>query len=114
MVRKNDLDDSAMVKKIQKKNTPEESFDGLILTNLTEVPLVLKHFDMFFRLGLYFKDKVFIPEWMKDIEIGFLTIKGNITNRERLKILEWFPNTDITINDIHWQHGSYSIPCYRR
>ena len=109
MVRKNDLDDSAMVKKIQKKNTPEESFDGLILTNLTEVPLVLKHFDMFFRLGLYFKDKVFIPEWMKDIEIGFLTIKGNITNRERLKILEWFPNTDITINDIHWQHGSYSI-----
>lgn len=109
MVRKNDLDDSAMVKKIQKKNTPEESFDGLILTDLTEVPLVLKHFDMFFRLGLYFKDKVFIPEWMKDIEIGFLTIKGNITNRERIKILEWFPNTDITINDLHWQHGSYSI-----
>ena len=109
MVRKNDLDDSAMVKKIQKKNTPEESFDGLILTDLTEVPLVLKHFDMFFRLGLYFKDKVFIPEWMKDIEIGVLTIKGNITNREKIKILEWFPNTDITINDLHLQHGSYSI-----
>jgi hypothetical protein len=109
MVRKNDLDDSAMVKKIQKRNTPEGSFDGLILTELTEVPLVLKHFDMFFRLGLCFKDKVFIPEWMKDIEIGFLTIEGDISSSEKKKIKEWFPKTDITINKKHYQKGVYTI-----
>lgn len=107
MVRKNELDDSVMIKKIQQRNTPGGHFEGLIFTEITEVPYVLKHFDMFFRLGLYFKDKVFIPEWMKDIEIGFLTIKGKISGSEQRKIMKWFPNTDITINGLHWQKGSY-------
>lgn len=109
MVRKKDLDDSAMVRKIQQRNTPRGHFNGLIFTDITEVPVVLKNFDVLFSLGLYFKDKVFIPEWMKDIEIGELTIKGNISDSEQRKILKWFPKTDITINKNHWQQGSYSI-----
>ena len=107
MVRKNDLDENAMVSKIQKMNTPRGHHGELILTDITEVPLVLKQFNMFFDLGLYFKDEVLIPEWMKDIEIGSLTIKGSISGNEQNKIMRWFPNTDITINGLHWQTGSY-------
>lgn len=110
MVRKKDPNDDVMVKKIQRLNTPCRHLDeSLILTKLIEVPLVLKQFDMFFRLGLYFKDKVFIPEWMKDIEIGFLTIRGKISSSEKRKILEWFPNTVITINGKLCQEGTYIV-----
>lgn len=110
MVRKKDLDDSAIVRKIQSLNTPFAMYDErLALVNVTEVPLVLKHFDLFFQLELHFKDKVFIPEWMKDIEIGFLRLYGDISRKEKKKILEWFPNTDIIINGEQCQEGNYKV-----
>lgn len=112
MVRKKDLNDDVMIKKIQKLNTPSHYLgESLILTNLTEVPLVLKHFDLFFELGLFFKGKVFIPEWMKDIEIGYLTIRGDVSRSEEKKILEWFPNTTIEINKKRCQEGIYKNKC---
>ena len=116
MVRKKESDDSALVRKIQVMNRPSYLDDGLILTNVTEVPSVLKHFNLFFSLGLYFKDQVFIPDWMKDIEIGFLTLNGDITRAEKKKILEWFPNTTIIINGEQCQEGIYKeerLTCLR-
>lgn len=110
MVRKKDLDNKALISKIQSMNTPRSLIyrDNLSLVKLTEVPTVLKNFDVLFSMCLYFKDKVYIPEWMRDIEICYLNINGKITKEEMEKILQWFPNTSITINEKSCQKGIYN------
>lgn len=107
MVRKKDLDNMALINKLQSMNRPD-AFNDLKLTNVREVPRELKHLNVIFELCLYFKDKVYIPEWMKDIEIAKLHINGRIINEEKHKILDWFPNTCITINEKMCQAGSYN------
>lgn len=108
MVRKKDVDNKALISKIQSMNTPSSLFsEDLTLDNVTEVPTVLKNFDVLYSLGLYFKDKVNIPDWMRDIEIWRLNINGKITKEEKEKILQWFPNSSITINEKTCQEGIY-------
>ncbi len=104
MVKEKTSNQSAMIQKLDACNQPDENNTGIELS-IYEVPEVLKMFDTIYSLSLYFKKRVFIPEWMKTKTIGKLVISGKISKREKKKILEWFPYTEIYINGDNYYKG---------
>lgn len=60
-----------------------------------EVPEILKEVGPINRLSLEFTDKVILPKWIDNLEIGNLEIIGDMTNKEKQEILKRFPNANI-------------------
>jgi len=98
MIRKKDINQTGLEKKIKEMNIPNNYFGQIVDLQIIKVPDVLKKIKVIFALGLNFKEGVFIPKWMKDIKIGILNIYGKISEKEKEKIIQWFPNTELNIN----------------
>lgn len=102
MLKVKDTEQLNLQRKIEIDNTPHWS--GIEL-RIIDAPDVLKNFNVIYTLGLEFKKDVFIPNWMKDIQIGRLNIEGKISSQEKQKIINWFPNTDLNINGEKYNEG---------
>ncbi len=106
MVRKKDVNQTELYQKIESENIPGGGFSGSSIDlNVTEVPDILRKFDTIYSLNLRFKDKVFFPDWIKTKKIGRLSVEGKISKAEKQKILEWFPDTEISIKDKKYNTG---------
>ena len=105
MIKKKDVNEQGIHQKLMADNIPQGFWGGISLI-ITKVPENLKKFEEIYSLTLYFKDNVFIPDWLKDIRIGKLTINGKITRTETDKIIKWFPNIDLRINGEAYNHGN--------
>lgn len=92
MIKKKDVEQKMHLEELKRNN---DSF-GIILS-VDKVPEILQKMTKIESLSLYFNTEVFIPEWMKDIEIKKLTIKGKISEQEQKKIIDWFKHIDLLI-----------------
>ncbi len=68
-----------------------------------EVPEVLGKLGSIPSLTLYFKDGVRFPEWMKEVKINHLYVRGEISKEERKKLLEWYPSSTLRLNDVLYE-----------
>ena len=98
MVKKKDINERGTLQKLEFENIPSHWFDSGIRLRINQVPMILERLDEIYTLALEFEEEVQIPEWLSQMRIGKLDITGNITAEEKQKIIEWFPNTDLTIN----------------
>ena len=99
MIKKKDVNQNGIYQKLDSKNIPSISeYNYGLNIEVFEVPENLKKFSEIYYLNLRFKKNVFIPEWLKNIRLGKLDIKGEISQIETEKIIDWFPNTEININ----------------
>lgn len=105
MIRKKDIDREGLYQSLDGDNMPYSNFEPAIDLKIIEVPEVLKKFDTIYTLGLRFKKEVFLPDWMKTKRIGKLFIEGKISDKEKQKILDWFPNTEIELNGQKYHEG---------
>lgn len=105
MVKKKDVDQTGLHQKLEANNTPISSFEPGIDLKINDVPENLKKLDVIYSLGLHFKKDVYLPDWLKTKRIGKLFIEGKISSKEKEKILDWFPNTEIDINGKKYNEG---------
>lgn len=105
MVKKKDIDKDGLLKKLESDNLP--CGIGIDL-RIIEVPEILKKLDEIYYLSLEFKEDVFVPDWLSEKRIGRLEIEGKVSEAEKQKIIDWFPNTDLTINDKIYNSGNNS------
>lgn len=105
MIRKKDINREALYQSLERDNVPYSGLGSGIDLKIIEVPEVLKKFDTIYTLGLRFKKEVFLPDWMKTKRIGKLFIEGKISDKEKQKILDWFPNTEIELNRQKYHEG---------
>jgi hypothetical protein len=105
MIKKKDINQVGVRQKLESENIPGSSHGSGIDLKITDVPDNLKSFNVIYTLGLHFKKEVLIPEWMKSIRIGKLTIEGKISDIETEKIISWFPSTELDINGKKYNEG---------
>lgn len=105
MVKKKDVNQIGLHQKLEADNIPSSNFEPGIDLRIIDVPENLKKLDVIYSLGLHFKKDVFLPDWIKTKKIGKLFIEGKISNKEKKKILDWFPNTEIDINGKKYNEG---------
>lgn len=105
MIRKKDVNREVLYQNLESDNVPYSGLGSGIDLKIIEVPEVLKKFDTIYALGLRFKKEVFLPDWMKKKRIGKLFIDGTISDKEKQKILDWFPNTEIELNGKKYHEG---------
>jgi hypothetical protein len=105
MVKKKDINQKGLHQKLEADNIPSSNFEPGIDLRIIDVPENLKKLDVIYSLGLHFKKDVFLPDWIKTKKIGKLFIEGKISNKEKEKILDWFPNTKIDINGKKYNEG---------
>lgn len=105
MIKKKDINREALYQSLERDNVPYTGLGSGIDLKIIEVPEVLKKFDTIYALGLRFKKEVFLPDWMKTKRIGKLFIDGKISDKEKQKILDWFPNTEIELNGKKYHEG---------
>ena len=86
--------DSAAIEKsiFAKANTPD-SFYGIRIA-VDSIPPVLKELGHIYKLDVSFKGKAFLPEWLSEIRIDRLVLRGKIPLKERRKAKKWFPNVE--------------------
>jgi hypothetical protein len=60
-----------------------------------EVPEVLKEFDHIYALVLTFTKTSELPDWLRDIQIDYLELKGKVSATDRVKAQTWFKNVRI-------------------
>ena len=60
-----------------------------------EVPEVLKEFDHIYALVLTFTKTSDLPDWLRDIQIDYLELKGKVSATDRVKAQTWFKNVRI-------------------
>lgn len=107
MIKKKDTNQTGIHQKLESENIPSSGgMGGGIELRIVDVPENLRKFKEIYSLSLHFNNKVLIPEWLKDIRIGKLEIEGKIDRVEREKILQWFPNTDLLINNKEFNIGN--------
>ncbi len=104
MIKIKDTNQTGIHQKLESENIPS-SVEGGIELMIKDVPESLRKFKEIYALSLHFKNNVLIPEWLKDIRIGRLSIEGKIDGAEKEKILNWFPHTELTINDKEYNKG---------
>jgi len=104
MIKIKDTNQTGIHKKLESENIPS-SVEGGIELMIKDVPESIRKFKEIYALSLHFKNNVLIPEWLKDIRIGRLAIEGKIDGVEKEKILNWFPHTELTINDKEYNKG---------
>ncbi len=105
MIKKKDLEQSALHQILESNNIPSATFEPAIDLNIINVPENLKKFDVIYSLGLHFKNDVFIPDWLKTKRIGKLFIEGKISAEEKQKIIDFFPSTELNINGKKYNEG---------
>ena len=71
-------------------NTPD-SFYGIKIA-VDSVPPVLKEFNHIYQLDITFKNEAYIPEWIGEIKIDRLILRGDIPAKERKKVKELHPH----------------------
>ena len=86
--------DSAAIEKsiFAKANTPD-SFYGIRIA-VDSIPPVLKELGHIYKLDVSFKGKAFLPEWLSEIRIDRLVLRGDIPLKERRKAKKWFPHVE--------------------
>ena len=86
--------DSAAIEKsiFTKANTPD-SFYGIRIA-VDSIPPVLKELGHIYKLDVSFNGKAFLPEWLSEIRIDRLVLRGKIPLKERRKAKKWFPNVE--------------------
>lgn len=86
--------DSAAIEKsiFAKANTPD-SFYGIRIA-VDSIPPVLKELGHIYKLDVSFNGKAFLPEWLSEIRIDRLVLRGKIPLKERRKAKKWFPNVE--------------------
>jgi len=104
MIKIKDTNQTGIHQKLESENIPSSVESGIELM-IKDVPESLRKFKEIYALSLHFKNNVLIPEWLKDIRIGRLSIEGKIDGAEKEKILNWFPHTELTINDKEYNKG---------
>ena len=62
---------------------------------IQEIPEILSRLEHISYLKLEFTDEVVIPEWFYNLSIENLTIRGKISEEDKAKLLEHFPNAYI-------------------
>ena len=105
MIKRKDVEEQGAFQKLEAGNNIPRSSYGGIDVRVIEVPKILKNLSEIYSLSLHFKEDVFIPDWLKEKRIGKLNIEGKITQAEINKIVQWFPNTDLNINDKKYNLG---------
>ena len=105
MVKKKDVDKNGLQQKLISENVPGGFLNNGIDLRIIEVPKVLDKLDVIFSLSLHFKEEVFIPDWMQTKKVGKLIIEGKLPKKEKQKILDWFPNTEIDLNGKMFNEG---------
>lgn len=73
----------------------QDSHRGIRLTDIEVVPEILKKLQHINSLTLNFKDKINLPEWLKDIEIDNLTVFGEIGRKECRRLRSIYKNISI-------------------
>ena len=86
--------DSAAIEKsiFAKANTPD-SFYGIRIA-VDSIPPVLKELGHIYKLDVSFNGKAFLPEWLSEIRIDRLVLRGDIPQKERRKVKKWFPHVE--------------------
>lgn len=105
MIKIKDTNQKGINQKLESENIPSEALGGGLELIIKDVPESLRKFKEIYALSLHFKNNVLIPEWLKDIRIGRLKIEGKIDGNEKDKIINWFPNTELTINNKEYNKG---------
>ena len=106
MIKRKDINQIGIHQKLESENIPSSGgLGGGIDIRIKEVPENLRKLKEIYSLSLHFKNNVLIPDWLKDIRIGKLEIDGKISDEETEKIINWFPNTDLKINDKEYNKG---------
>ena len=77
---------------LKRKNNPNDFGIELVVD---EVPEVLKEFDHIYRLSLTFTKTSNLPEWLRDIQIDNLELRGKVSEADRVKAKQWFDNVRI-------------------
>lgn len=75
-------------------------YEGRVALKVKEIPEVLNKMDTIPMLNLRFMDGVHFPEWMKNVRIGQLSVRGEITLEERNKLLRWYPTIPLSVNGV--------------
>ena len=85
--------------------------EGRVSLIIKEIPEVLNKIDTIPILDLRFKDGVRFPEWMKDVHMGKLYVRGEITVEERNKLLLWYPSIPLSVNGVvyYMEDGGLSV-----
>ncbi len=106
MIKEKDVNNNGQLQMLRAKNLPCRSCleEGISL-KIKEVPEILKELDEIYMLELTFINSVEIPEWLKEKRIGNLSINGKMTKKEIWDIVQWFPNTTVTINYDEYNRG---------
>ena len=100
MVRKKDINDSGLEKKLRLDAQRDNSgfYNGISL-KVKEFPIILLKLDNIKNLQLQFKDEIDIPDELSKVKIGKLDLSGKITQEGIERIKKLFPTTIIRIND---------------
>jgi len=100
MIKQKDEQNIGLQNAYEKKNIPRSGsrLDECLNLRVTEVPESLSKLNEIYHLRLNFKAEVFIPEWFKEMRIGILHINGEISDEEKHKIINWFPDSKVVIN----------------
>ena len=106
MIKVKDINQTGLHQKLESENIPSSGGYGSgIDIRITDVPENLKKLKEIYSLSMHFKNTVLIPDWLKEIRIGKLEIEGKIDETETKKIINWFPNTDLKINNKEYNKG---------
>lgn len=107
MIKRKDSVNTSLMQKIEKQNIPNDPWNeqGIALS-VDVVPEELRALPEIYSLSLYFKKQVIIPDWLKKMRIGKLTIDGQLTNSERDSVTKWFQKSDLTVNNVHYAFGN--------
>ncbi len=106
MIKKKDVEQRGVLQKMVANNIPSSDLGSGIDIRIDKVPENLMELKEIYSLTLHFTNNVYIPEWLKEKRVGKLEIEGKITKKETEKIIQWFPNTDVTINDKEYNKGN--------
>lgn len=65
---------------------------NILRLRVKEVPEIIKNITSLDRIELIFTDKVVLPEWLKDVNIKSIVVRGEISKEEAEAYKEAFPN----------------------
>ncbi len=96
MIRKKETKDSGLTNQFER--TMKDNGGSELNIRAKEIPAELLELRVIDRLTVTFFDKITIPEKLKNVKIGNLTLNGEITQPEIERIKKLLPHTRLTIN----------------
>jgi hypothetical protein len=104
MVRKKDISKDARKIKFDSDN---QFLTGIDI-RVKDIPNELLMMPEIYRLVIEFENKIKIPDELKNVRIGKMKLKGEISNSEIKRICKLFPNTQLIINGEEYNTGETS------